>query len=104
MIVNRENYVNQLKKKQWNGMIKIITGIRRCGKSTLLLKLFRQYLLDSGVPQKNIISLQLDEDVNEKYRDPAELSKFVRKKIKYNTQFQKKSFGIGMNRYGYTAC
>ena len=82
MIVNRENYVNQLKKKQWNGMIKIITGIRRCGKSTLLLKLFRQYLLDSGVPQKNIISLQLDEDVNEKYRDPAELSKFVRKKIK----------------------
>ena len=82
MIINRKNYLDRLIRKQWNGMIKVITGIRRCGKSTLLLKLFRQYLLDSGVPVKNIITLQLDDDKNEKYRDPAQLSKFLRRKIK----------------------
>lgn len=84
MVINREKYLNLLIKKQWNGMIKVITGIRRCGKSTLLLKLFLQYLLDSGIPQSNIITLQLDDDEFIKYRDPAELSKYLRRKIKKN--------------------
>lgn len=58
----------------------MITGIRRCGKSTLLFELFKNYLLRSGVPERNIILLALDEDVNERYRNPAELSAFVRGK------------------------
>ena len=82
MIINRKSYLDRLIRKQWNGMIKVITGIRRCGKSTLLLKLFRQHLLDSGFPAKNIICLQLDDDENEKYRDPVQLSKYIRRKIK----------------------
>ena len=84
MIISREKYLDLLIRKQWNGMIKVVTGIRRCGKSTLLLKLFRQNLLDSGIPANNIISLQLDDDQFMKYRDPTELSKYLRRKIKKN--------------------
>ncbi len=80
--IKRELYLNQLINKQFNGMIKIITGIRRCGKSYLLFELFRKYLLDNGVPSDHIITLSLEEDENEEYRDPSNLSKFLKSKIK----------------------
>lgn len=79
--IKRELYLNQLINKQFNGMIKIITGIRRCGKSYLLFELFRKYLLDNGVSSDHIITLSLEEDENEEYRDPSNLSKFLKSKI-----------------------
>ena len=81
MIVERERYLQTLLKKRWNGQIKIVTGIRRCGKSTLLFGLFRQALIDSGVGQQQIITLELDSDANEKYRNPDALSAYIRQKI-----------------------
>ena len=65
-----------------NGEIKVITGIRRCGKSYLLFNLFTEYLRSTGVDDEHIIMLPLDDDINEKYRDPQELSAFLRSKVK----------------------
>lgn len=79
-MIIRDTYLNKLIKKQWNGRIKIVTGIRRCGKSTLLFEIFKSYLMDNGVPEDHIIAIALDDDINEKYRDPSELSKYVRNK------------------------
>ena len=77
-VIERKKYLEALIRRQWNHRIKVITGIRRCGKSTLLFELFREYLLSSGVSENNIISLALDDDLNEKYRDPHCLSAYVR--------------------------
>ena len=77
-MIERKKYLEALIRRQWNHRIKVITGIRRCGKSTLLFELFREYLLSSGVSENNIISLALDDDLNEKYRDPHCLSAYVR--------------------------
>ena len=62
-------------------MIKVITGIRRCGKSFLLFNLFYDYLIESGVKEEQIITIALDDDTFVKYRDPDELSKYIRGKI-----------------------
>ncbi len=78
MVIKRSRYLEQLIAKKKDGMIKIVTGIRRCGKSYLLNVLFRQHLLDEGVEESNIIMLALDEDVNIRYRNPLELSKYIR--------------------------
>ena len=80
MIIKREKYLKQLISKQWNGRIKILTGIRRCGKSTVLFDLFISYLLEQNMARENIIDLALDDDKNEQYRDPKELSQFLRSK------------------------
>ena len=77
-MIERKKYLEALIRRQWNHRIKVITGIRRCGKSTLLFELFREYLLSSGVSENNIISLALDDDLNEKYRDPQCLSAYIR--------------------------
>lgn len=69
MIVPRDEYLEKLKRKMWNGAIKVITGVRRCGKSFFLNVLFRNYLLESGVKQENIISIDLDSYSNRKYRN-----------------------------------
>lgn len=79
--IKRDLYLNQLIAKQGNGMVKIITGIRRCGKSYLLFELFRKYLLSSGVKKEQIIALSLDDDENEEYLDPKNLSKYLKSKI-----------------------
>ncbi len=78
----RKQYLDQLIRKKDNGRIKIITGLRRSGKSYLLFNLYRQYLLDSGVQEDQIIGLALDEIDNAKYRNPFELNQFVKEQIK----------------------
>jgi len=78
MKIQRDRYLSQVIEKKNDGMIKIITGIRRCGKSYLLNILFRQHLLDTGVSEKDIVMLALDEDINAKYRNPIELGKYIR--------------------------
>lgn len=80
MLIKRDAYLNKLIKKQWNGRIKILTGIRRCGKSTILFELFYDYLLSQGIDKNDIVTLSLDDDINAKYRDPEELSGYVRSK------------------------
>ncbi len=77
----RKQYLDQLIRKKDNGRIKVITGLRRSGKSYLLFMLYRQYLLDSGVQEDQIIGLALDEIDNAKYRNPFELNKIVKERI-----------------------
>lgn len=81
-IIDRKLYLDQLINKKQNGLIKIITGIRRCGKSFLLFNLFYNHLIKSGVKESNIITLILDDDKNRKYRDPDNLSKYLYSRIK----------------------
>ncbi len=80
-VIRRDSYLKRLIDKKENGLIKVITGIRRCGKSYLLFRLFYDYLLKSGVKEEQIIGLALDDDAFVQYRDPDELSKFLRSKI-----------------------
>ena len=81
MELARKQYVDQLIRKKDNGRVKIITGIRRCGKSYLLFELFARYLRESGVEDDQIIGLALDELQNAKYRNPIELDLFIRAQI-----------------------
>lgn len=77
----RKQYMDQLIRKKDNGRIKVITGLRRSGKSYLLFTLYRQYLLDNGVEEDQIVGLALDEIDNAKYRNPFELNKVVRERM-----------------------
>lgn len=79
-IIKRDSYLKQLIDKIDNGLIKIITGIKGCGKSFLLFKLFYDYLITNGIDKKNIITIALDDDLYIKYRNPDELSKYIREK------------------------
>ena len=81
MIIKRDSYLNELIRKRNNGLIKIITGIRRCGKSFLLFKLFRSYLLSHGISEQNIITLSLEDDASARYRNPLELGEYIRGRI-----------------------
>nr|MCR5395704.1 AAA family ATPase [Bacteroidales bacterium] len=87
MTIKRDRYLKQVIAKKKDGMIKIITGIRRCGKSYLLNVLFRQHLLDEGVEERDIIMLALDEDVNIRYRNPLELGKFIREQCANQSRY-----------------
>lgn len=78
MEIKRDRYLNKLIAKKQDGMSKIVTGIRRCGKSYLLNHLFRQHLVESGISEEDIVILALDEDVNAKYRNPFELGEYIR--------------------------
>ena len=80
-VIKRDSYLERIVNKKENGLIKVITGIRRCGKSYLLFNLFYDYLIESGVKEEQIITIALDDDTNIQYRDPDELSKYVRSKI-----------------------
>jgi hypothetical protein len=80
-MIKRDKYLNKLISKKENGLIKIITGIRRCGKSYLLFELYYQYLLNNGVKEENIIEIALDEIANARYRNPMELDRYIREKI-----------------------
>lgn len=81
MIIKRDRYLNKLISKQNNGMIKVITGIRRCGKSYLLFNLFREYLISSGVSENNIICIPLDDIDYEGYCDPYKLHAYIMERI-----------------------
>ena len=80
-IIRRDHYLQKLIDRKENGLIKVITGIRRCGKSFLLFDLFYDHLIESGVREEQIIPIALDDDMFTKYRDPDELSRFIRSKI-----------------------
>ena len=81
MQIKRDFYLQQLVDGKQNGLIKIVTGIRRCGKSFLLFKLFRQYLLDVGVDSDHIIQIALDDIENANLREPLPLYKCIKAKM-----------------------
>ena len=78
MEIKRDRYLNKLISFMWDGQVKVITGIRRCGKSYLLCNLFRSYLLDQGVAEDHIISVELDLTRDIRFRNPLELAGYVR--------------------------
>ena len=79
----RKQYLDQLVGKKDNGRVKIITGMRRSGKSVLLFQLYKDYLLSEGVKESSIITLALDTLEYAKYRNPIELDKYIRDKIMF---------------------
>ena len=85
-LIERESYVEKLMSRRMNGFVKVITGVRRCGKSYLLDKLFRQRLLEDGVKGTQIISVDLDDKAYVELRNPLKLDEYVRKKIKRGKQ------------------
>ena len=80
--IDRTYYLNQLIEKRDNGRVKVITGIRRCGKSVLLFDIFSDYLKANGVGDDQIIILKLDIARNARYRNPMELDNYLRNQIK----------------------
>lgn len=81
MEIKRDFYLKELIDRLDNGLIKIVTGIRRCGKSYLLDPIFKDYLIRQGINKDHIIKLSLDERTNKKYLDPDELDKYIRSLI-----------------------
>ena len=86
MVIRRDRYLERLISKQNNGMIKVITGIRRSGKSYLLFNLFYDHLLASGTPEDNIICIALDDVENEAYRDPYRLYLYIKERVQDNRE------------------
>ena len=86
IMVQRPQYLSRLISRKDNGRVKIITGVRRCGKSFLLFNLYKQYLLDSGVESDRIIEIALDEARFARLRNPLELDAFVRSRIEGKRQ------------------
>ena len=82
MEIKRDAYLEQLKIRKDNGMVKIITGIRRCGKSFLLFVLFKKYLLESGVDNNHIIEIALDGIENEELRNPKKCYQYIKDVMK----------------------
>lgn len=80
MVIKRDLYVSELLSKRWNGKVKIITGIRRCGKSFLLSTLYKEHLLKEGVEKDCFVELALDKKAHMKYRNPNELYNYVLRK------------------------
>ncbi len=78
MRIKRQSYLNRLINKKGNGLIKVVTGIRRCGKSYLLFNLFHEHLLDEGVDESHIIEIALDDRTNMKLRNPDNMLEYVK--------------------------
>ena len=81
MEIKRDYYLNKFISKQNNGLIKVVTGIRRCGKSYLLDPMFKNYLLSNGIKKDHIIKMDLDIRENKKYLDPDVLDSYIKEKI-----------------------
>lgn len=83
-VIERPEYLNRLIAKKNNGFVKVITGVRRCGKSFLLFTLFKRHLLESGVPDDHIVSIALDNVLNARYRDPLALAEYLENRIAHD--------------------
>ena len=77
MEIKRERYLEALINRMNNGLIKVVTGIRRCGKSYLIFKIFKDYLIVNGVDESHIITIELDQRKNKIYRDPDSILDYI---------------------------
>lgn len=87
MDIKRDKYLDDLINRMHNGMIKVVTGIRRCGKSYLLFNIFKNYLLERGVAASHIITIELDQRKNKKYRDPDTILDYIESLIEDDEQY-----------------
>ncbi|MCC8152277.1 MAG: ATP-binding protein, partial [Lachnospiraceae bacterium] len=87
MIIKRDFYLNKLISKKHNGLIKVITGVRRCGKSFLLFNLFKTYLLEEGIDRKHIIEIAFDSFENKRYQDPYVLMPYLKEQFTDNEMY-----------------
>ena len=81
MIIARNAYLNKLIARRHNGMIKIVTGLRRCGKSFLLSTIYANWLKNQGIDDNHIITINLEDRRNKRLRDPDELLTFIDSKL-----------------------
>ncbi len=81
MEIKRDMYLNKLIRKKKNGLIKVVTGVRRCGKSYLLFRLFHDHLINSGIPKDHIIEVALDDRANKSLRDPDTMLQYIKLRI-----------------------
>lgn len=81
MVVKRDTYLNKLISKKHNGLIKVVTGVRRCGKSYLLFNLFKEHLLSEGVDKKHIIEIAFDAFENKQFQNPYVLMPYLKDQI-----------------------
>ncbi len=82
MEIRRDRYLNRLLDRRQNGLIKVVTGMRRCGKSYLLFKLFRERLLSEGVDESHIVGIAFDTFENRRFRDPEVLYPYLKERIR----------------------
>lgn len=87
MDIKRDKYLKDLVNRMHNGMIKVVTGIRRCGKSYLLFNIFKNYLINQGVSDSHIITIELDQRKNKKYRDPDAILDYIESLITDDDQY-----------------
>ncbi len=87
MEIKRDLYLDKLIRKKHNGLIKVVTGVRRCGKSYLLFNLFHNHLLDNGVDESHIIEVALDDRSNKELRDPDNMLRYVKERIVDREQY-----------------
>ncbi len=82
MVISRKHYIDMLMHRRWNGKVKIITGIRRCGKSFLLNTLYKQALIEEGVPEDSFVEIALDRKSDLKFRNPNVLYDYIKELTK----------------------
>lgn len=87
MEINRDSYLERLVHFMHNGTVKVVTGVRRCGKSYLLRTLFHRYLINNGVPEDHIVEIDLEAEGNERFWDPLALGEYIRNRIKDNGRY-----------------
>ncbi len=87
MNIKRDKYLNDLINRMHNGMIKVVTGIRRCGKSYLIFTIFKNYLLERGVDEQHIVTIELDQRKDKKYRDPDTILDYIESRIVDEEQY-----------------
>lgn len=87
MEIKRDLYLSKLKKRECNGLVKVITGIRRCGKSYLLFNIYHNYLIEKGISADHIIEIALDDIINDELREPKVLYNHIKEQIKDNEQY-----------------
>ena len=87
MEIKRDKYLNDLINHMHNGMVKVVTGIRRCGKSYLLFNIFKKYLLNQGIPASHIIMIELDQRKNKIYREPDVILNYIESLITDEGQY-----------------
>ena len=86
VMIKRDRYLDKIKRNKWNGEIKVITGIRRCGKSVLLFDLFYDYLISQGIKEEEIIKIQLDQRKFYQFRNPITLCEYVESIVAKNSE------------------
>ena len=88
MEIKRDDYLNKLINRENNGLIKVITGLRRSGKSYLLFNLYYNYLISKGIDKSHIIDIALDDRTNKELRNPDNMLKFIKEKITDDKNFE----------------